>query len=230
MSTELRAPLDRARVVRAAIALADAEGLAALSMRNLAGRLGVVPMALYKHVADKQDLVTGMIDALVADYPAPTVAGWRERVRERVLGARATLLAHPWLRGAIETSTTRTPVVLGHMDAVAGEFIDAEFSADLTHHAMHVLGHRIWGFSPEAFDDSGAAPPPSEAVDLTAFAERFPHIVAITQDSLQRTAGAGCDSDREFGFAIDLLLDAFERLQAAGWQSSPRADETDTSG
>ena len=146
---------------RVDVDLADAEGLATLSMRNLAATLGVVPMALYKHVADKQDLVTGMIDAVVAGYPTPTEEGWRDRMRQRVLGARDALLAHPWLRGAIETSNRRTPVVLGHLDALAGEFFAAGFSADLTHHAMHVLGHRVWGFSPEAFDDSGSPPSPS---------------------------------------------------------------------
>lgn len=226
MSTEVRPPLHRERVVRAAIDLADAEGLATLSMRNLAATLGVVPMALYKHVADKQDLVTGMIDAVVAGYPTPTEEGWRDRMRQRVLGARDALLAHPWLRGAIETSNRRTPVVLGHLDALAGEFFAAGFSADLTHHAMHVLGHRVWGFSPEAFDDSGSPPSPSEAADPTALADRFPHIMAITRDSMARTDGAGCDSDREFAFALDLLLDAFERLHAASWQS--RAPEGTT--
>ena len=78
----------------------------------------------------------------------------------------------------------------------------------------------------EAFDDGGSPPSPSEAADPTALADRFPHIMAITRDSMARTDGAGCDSDREFAFALDLLLDAFERLHAAGWQS--RAPEGTT--
>ena len=222
-----RPRLDRAKVLAEAISLADAEGLDALSMRALATRMGVVPMALYKHVADKDDLIGGMVDAVVASYPDPPAAGsWRERVRSRILAAHATATVHPWLSRAIETRTRRTETIFGHMNAVAGDFIDGGFSPDLTHHAMHVLGHRVWGFSPEAFDDSGSPPSPSEAADPTALADRFPHIMAITRDSMARTDGAGCDSDREFAFALDLLLDAFERLHAAGWQS--RAPEGTT--
>lgn len=220
MSIEPRTTLDRGKVLAAAIGLADTEGLASLSMRNLAARLGVVPMALYKHVADKGELISGMIDTVIGDYPMPTAGhGWHERVRGRILGARTALLRHPWLRTAIEGSPRRTAAVLTHMDAVAGDFIAAGFSADLTHHAMHALGHRIWGFSPEAFDDRSAPPTPSEAVELARMADRWPHIMAITNDSLERTGGAGCDTDAEFAFTLDLLLDAFDRLRAQGWQS-----------
>lgn len=222
MSSGPRSALDRTTVLNAGIRFADAEGLGSLSMRRLAAQLGVVPMALYKHVADKDDLLAGMIDVVVAGYPAPTSGlDWRDRVRARVLGARTALLRHPWLRPAIESSTRRTASVLTHMDAVAGEFVAAGFSADLTHHAMHALGHRIWGFSPEAFDDRTAPPSAAEASELARMADRWPHIMAITRDSLERTRGAGCDADAEFAFTLDLLLEAFDRLRAQGWSSGP---------
>lgn len=124
-----RPRLDRAKVLAEAISLADAEGLDALSMRALATRMGVVPMALYKHVADKDDLIGGMVDAVVASYPDPPAAGsWRERVRSRILAAHATATVHPWLSRAIETRTRRTETIFGHMNAVAGDFIDGGFS------------------------------------------------------------------------------------------------------
>lgn len=214
-----RVPLDRARVIRAAVGYADEHGLDALSMRALAAELGVVPMALYKHVADKDDLTGAMIDAVVAGYPAPSAPG-RDRARERILAARAALARHPWLRFAIESRTAPTPTVLDHQNALAGDLLDAGYSLDLTHHALHALGQRIWGFSPEAFRGAPASSP--DAAQIEALAARVPHVVAIAVDAGRRTGTGACDDDAEFVFTLDLLLDAFERLHAAGWESAPR--------
>lgn len=219
--------LSRAGVLAAAVTLADREGLESLSMRRLASELGVVPMALYKHVADKDDLVAGMIDQIVADYRAPQPGlDWRAAVRGRIMAARDALHEHPWLRSALERATQRTPAVLGHMDAVAGELRRGGLSYDLVHHAMHALGHRIWGFSPEAFSDGAgstaapdAEPPPVDPAQLAAMAERYPHVVAIALDTAQRAPGGACDTEAEFAFTLDLLLDAVSSLHAAGWRS-----------
>lgn len=217
-----RRRLDRAAVITDAIALADADGLDAVSMRALAARLGVVPMALYKHVSDKEDLVGGMVDQLIEAYPEPAAGmAWRARVRARVLGARAELSAHSWLGSAIDTRTRRTETVLGHMNAVAGDFITGGVSPDLTHFAMHALGNRIWGYSTEAFDDSDA-PTPRDADQpaiMQYMTERFPSVVAIAMDTASRNPTGACDRDAEFAFTLDLLLDAVERLHAAGWVS-----------
>ncbi|MFT3877554.1 MAG: TetR/AcrR family transcriptional regulator C-terminal domain-containing protein [Propioniciclava sp.] len=225
MSTRRR--LDRASVLRAAVAFADAHGLDSLTMRALADTLGVVPMALYKHVSDKDDLIGGMVDLVITDYPEPPAGrGWRDRVRSRVMTARAALGAHAWLRAAIGARRRRTETVLAHMNAVAGDFIEDGFSADLTHYAMHALGTRIWGYSEEAFDEEASAPPGStDAVDASAevvraMAARFPHIVAIATDAAARNP-AGCDIHDEFEFTLDLLLDAIERLHASEWVSRP---------
>ncbi|WP_439564728.1 TetR/AcrR family transcriptional regulator [Microcella sp.] len=226
-------PLNRTQVLTAAVALADREGLAAVSMRHLSAELGVVPMALYKHVADKDDLVSGMIDLVVAGYRPPEAGlDWREAVRQRVLSARDALLEHPWLRTAIEAATRRTPIVLGHMDALAGEFARGGLSYDLVHHAMHALGHRIWGFSPEAFASppprpGDTAPPPPTDVEaeaqramVAAMAQHFPHVAAIALDSAARSPSGACDEQFEFEFTLDLLLESFDRLHAAHWSSS----------
>ncbi len=221
-------PLNRTQVLAAGVALADREGLAAVSMRRLSANLGVVPMALYKHVTDKDDLVAGMIDLVVASYAAPSLGSdWRASVRRRVLSARDALLEHPWLRPAIEAATQRTPAVLAHMDAMAGEFAAGGLSYDLVHHAMHALGHRIWGFSPEAFSSPpapGAPPPPvPEPVEqeamMAAMAQRFPHIAAIAMDTAARHPHGACDEQFEFEFTLDLLLEAVAGLHAAGWSS-----------
>lgn len=217
--------LNRARVLDAAVALADRDGIDAVSMRRLATELDVVPMALYKHVADKDDLVAGMIDAVVTGYRVPALElAWRDAVRTRVLAARDALLEHPWLRSAIERATIRSPAVLGYMDAVAGDLARGGLSYDLVHYAMHALGHRIWGFSPEAFSGARPASPPEAPPDpevLAAMAQRFPHVVAIAADAGARNPSGACEEDDEFAFTLDLLLDGVERLHAGGWQSRP---------
>ncbi len=224
MTQERRAsaPLNRGRVIESAIALADEEGLDALSMRSLAGRLGVVPMALYKHVADKDDLVSGVIDAVVMSYatPDPELA-WRDAVRFRLHSARHAVATHPWLRTGILQATRRTPAVLAHLNSIATDLARGGFSFDLIHYGMHALGHRVWGFAPEAFaPPAGAPPPPTPSpAELEALATAFPAIAGVAADSAHRNPGGACDDDAEFDFGLDLLLDALERLHASGWVS-----------
>jgi AcrR family transcriptional regulator len=226
-----RAPLNRDLVLGAAVRLADDEGIASVSMRGLAQDLGVVPMALYKHVAHKDELLDGMVDRVLGEIPPPDPSlDWKSAVRQRILSARRAVLRHPWARQAIESRTHRTPVVLGYMDSVTGMFLAGGFSADLTHHVMHTLGNRIWGFSPELFDEPPApdAPSPSPEAQqamMAEFAQRYPHILEIataaTQGDLSRV-GQGCDEQFEFEFALDLLLDGFDRLRQQGWSSRAR--------
>lgn len=224
-----RVRLNRERVLAAAVALADADGLDALSMRNLADHLEVVPMALYKHVANKDELLDGVVDVVIGEIDPPDGSlSWKAAVRARVLAAREVLLRHPWVRPVIESRTNRTPAVLGYMDSTAGMFIGGGLSPDLTHHVMHALGNRIWGFSPELFQASGATT--VESIDLEAqqamvreLADQFPNIVQIVIAATEGDPSqVGCDEQFEFEFALDLLLDGFERLHRSGW-ISPKA-------
>ena len=224
-----REPLSRSRILRAAIALADEEGLVAVTMRSLATRLGVVPMALYKHVADKDDLRAGMIDLLVEAYQVPATGTWREAVIARIGAAREAVLTHPWLRAAIEAAPAPTPTTLGHLEAIASAFASAGMSDDLIHHGMHALGPRVWGYAPEAFTAPPTAEPPAPE-QVAAFAARFPHIAAIAYDTAMRHPAGACDERFEFDFTLDLLLDAITRLHETGWQSRPLHDPTVTSG
>jgi AcrR family transcriptional regulator len=217
-----REPLSRTRLLQAAVAMADQTGVDSISMRKLAGELGVVPMALYKHVTDKDDLVNGMVDVVVGEFEAPPAGtDWKTGVRERILSARRTLLRHPWARQAIESRTKRTPTVLAYMDSIAGWFFAGGFSPDLTHHVMHVLGNRIWGFSPELFDDSRSAEEQAEATTVEEMAAKYPHIMQIVLAATggDLASGQGCDEQFEFEFALDLLLDGFQRLHDTGWTS-----------
>jgi AcrR family transcriptional regulator len=225
-----RARLNRARVLVGAVDLADRIGLEALSMRTLAQELGVAPMALYKHVAHKDELIDGMVDVVIGEIAAPEPgAPWREALRGRVLDARRVLLAHPWARRALETRTTQSPAALDYIDTTIAVFRAAGFSDDLTHHVMHAFGSRMWGFTQELFDDPGASapsaePPPPEV--LQAMAQRYPNVLAIATTARHRSesvVGYGCDDQFEFEFALDLMLDGFARLHEQRWTSLPSA-------
>ena len=216
-----RTPLSKERVLATAIALADEGGVDALSMRKIAQALGVVPMALYKHVANKNELLDGMIDVLVREIDPP--AGdteWKTVIRRRVLSARRMLLRHPWASEVIESRmkarASPTPVVMEYLDSMIGIFRAGGFSIDLVHHAMHVMGSRLMGFSQELFVDNSDREPDPDAMPPEEMAARYPHItelaMAVAHDQ-ESVVGSGCDDQFEFEFALDLTLDGLERLR-----------------
>ncbi|MBP6996798.1 MAG: TetR/AcrR family transcriptional regulator [Phycicoccus sp.] len=220
-----RPALNRAGIVAVAVTLADEEGADALSMRRVADALGVVPMALYRHVADKEDLLDGLVDSVIGEFAAPaghaeTTGDWRVPVRAAAFDARQVVARHPWARRAIETRTQRTPAVLAHMERLTQLFLDGGLSPDLTHHAMHVLGNRIWGFSPELFNDPGHQAVRRPSLGPVPDPDDYPGILAIAADARGRRPDAvGCDETFEFGFALDLILDGVHRLHESGWVS-----------
>jgi AcrR family transcriptional regulator len=217
-----RTPLSKERVLATAVALADEGGVDALSMRKIAQALGVVPMALYKHVANKNELLDGMIDVLVLEIDPP--AGdpdWKTVIRRRVLSARRMLLRHPWAPEVIESRmkarASPTPVVMEYLDSMIGIFRAGGFSIDLVHHAMHVMGSRLMGFSQELFVDNSDREPDPDAMPPEEMAARYPHItelaMAVAHDQ-ESVVGSGCDDQFEFEFALDLTLDGLERLRS----------------
>jgi AcrR family transcriptional regulator len=215
--TQIRVPLSSARILRTAVALADRNGVEAASMRRIAQELGVVPMALYKHVSGKEGLLDGMIDVVVGEIdPVIPDLDWKAAVRQRILSARRALLRHPWASRVIESRTDPTPTVLGYMDSMIGVFREGGFSIDLTHHAMHAMGSRLLGFTQELFNDSADADPEREAEMHGAMAAAYPSIyelfLTVTHDDAS-VVGPGCDDQFEFEFALDLLLDGLERLR-----------------
>jgi len=216
-----RSPLNRDRVLAAAVALADRDGLEALSMRKLGTVLGVEAMALYRHVGNKEALIDGMVDQVVSEIDPPTsVPGWESVLRERILSARRALLRHPWASEAIVSRTSASPSMLAYMDSMAGILRDGGFSVDLTHHAMHVLGSRVLGFAQELYDDSQINQIAPEVMrEMQAqMAGQFPHIAEIlaqVSHDESTVVGTGCDDQWEFEFGLDLILDGLERKRAA---------------
>lgn len=220
-----RVPLNRERVVAAAVRLADESGLEILSMRYLALELGVVPMAIYKHVANKEELLDEMIDAMVREIePLMGGADWKRAMRDRILSARQALLRHPWAPHVIESRTHASPIVLDYMDSLIGIFLKAGFSADLTHHAMHAIGSRMWGFIQEVFPTpSQPSDPETLAAMFAEYSVKYPNIIEMAMAASHENDSslvAGCDDQFEFEFALDVLLNGFELLHEQGWSST----------
>ena len=214
---EGRAPLTRDRIVRAAIEAADRDGLEGLSMRRLGQSLAVDPMALYRHVRDKEDLFQGMREAVVGGIPVVTpTPDWRVAMRAQVLGARTQMLRHPWAPRLLE-ERAEGPAVLARVEAVLAILAAGEFSIELAHHLLHVMGSRILGFTQDLWDDSGEASqdPAAAAAFAAAVATTLPNIARLAVAVSHEDGLGGCDTDVEFAFGLDLVLDGFERLRAA---------------
>jgi len=216
---EHRVPLNRDRILHAAIELADSEGIEALTMRNLAQRLGVEAMSLYHHVANKESLLNGVVDKIVGEIEQEMagvdadVSDWRPALRNRILTARRVLLRHPWAPEVIETRTTMTPTLLRYMDSIVGILLEGGFSTDLTHHAMHALGSRALGFNQELFVPDDAGSDEEAMAMLNEMAASIPNLVTMlaeaTHDDPESTLG-WCDDQTEFEFGLDVLLDGLE--------------------
>jgi len=216
-SAQPRSPLTRERVLSTAVALADESGIEALSMRKLAQALDVVPMALYRHIANKEELLNALVDVVVDEIDPPLQGtDWKTAVRARILSARQALLRHPWASRVMESRTEPTPTVLAYIDSMIGMFRAGGFSMDLTHHAMHTMGSRLMGFAQELFNDSGDASQEMEAEFYESMAAMYPSIyalyVTVVHDD-STTVGPGCDDQFEFEFALDLMLDGLEKLK-----------------
>src|SRR5690349_20515835 len=212
--TPRRERLNRERVLRAAVALADQAGIGAVSMRRLAQELGVVPMALYKHVADKEELLDGMIDIVMGEVDPPVSAdevGWKSALRQRILSTRESLQRHPWAPGVVETRANPSPMMLAYIDSVIGMLRAGGFSVDLTHHALHALGSRLLGYTPQVFDDDVQGLDPQVLETMVAQMKGvYPHVAEMAQavyHDASSVVGGGCDDQFEFEFALDLLLD-----------------------
>ena len=202
-------PLSPDRIVDAALAMADRDGLEGVSMRRLGVELGVDPMAVYHHVRDKQALLALMVDRVVTGIEPARDAPWQEALRTTLLRARARMLQHPWAASVLSAGIEPTPAIMRHIDAVLGILRDGGLDIGLAHHALHVLGSRILGFGQDLFDDA-AQDRPAEAARLAqarAWQPTLPNIAELALAADHEGGLGGCDDDAEFAFAIDLIID-----------------------
>ena len=215
-----RTPLTRERVLRAAIALADERGAEALTMRNVAKELGVEAMSLYNHVANKDDLLDGMVDLVFSEIEPPsTDADWKSELRQRAMATRAALARHRWAIGQMEGRTEHGPSNLRVHDAVLGCLRAAGFSYEMTVHAYSLQDAYIYGFALQESDMSSRTP-----ADFADEAQRqmreyarvladYPHLEDVVGGHV---AEVGYDYDREFLFGIEVILDRLEQLLHSG--------------
>lgn len=213
-----RTPLSKERVLRAAIDLADESGIEQLSMRKLGQALGVEAMSLYNHARNKDEILDGIVDAVVGEIElTPHGEDWKSSLHAQVMAARTVLLRHPWAPGVIESRKQPGPATMRYMESVIATLRTAGFSLDLTHHAMHVLGSRIFGFNQELYDDGSPTTitPEVAAAMVREMAASYPYIMELTQAVSHEGGLGGCDDDVEFAFGLDLILDGLDALRLA---------------
>jgi len=211
-----RTTLSRQRVLEAAIELADRDGLESVSMRRLGQALGVEAMSLYTHVRSKDDLLDGMVESIMGEIPSvKPIEDWKGALRSAVLGARGILLRHPWAPDVIETRTAPGPAILRQYDTVMGIMRGGGLSLELTHHALHLLGSRLLGFTRELFDDSPDVDPAAAAMLAEQLGATHPHVAEMALAATHDGGLGGCDTNLEFEFALDVILDGLDRLGQA---------------
>jgi AcrR family transcriptional regulator len=217
-SAEHRPPWTRERVLRAAMDLADHGGIESLSMRRLSQELGGAAMSLYNHVANKEDLLDGMIDAVFGEIELPSVGdSWKTAMRQRGISIRRVLSRHPWAIGLMESRTSPGPATLRHHDAVIGCLREAGFSVELAAHAFSVLDSYIYGFALQERSLPFRTPEETSALAQAILArfpvDEYPHLAELT---VQHVLQPGYDYGNEYEFGLDLILDGLDRSLRSG--------------
>ena len=214
-SAKPRAHLNKERVVRAAIGLADQGGLGSLSMRKVAQALGVEAMSLYNHVANKDDILDGVVDVVFGEIGLPpTEADWKTSMRRRAISAREVLSRHPWAIGLMESRSKPGRATLQHHDAVIGAFRKGGLSIPMAAHAYSVLDGYIYGFALThtnlPFETSQETAELAQDIMGRFSADEYPHLTELT---VQHVLQPGYDYAKEFEFGLDLILNGLERLR-----------------
>jgi AcrR family transcriptional regulator len=215
-----RVPLTRQRVLAGAFAVADSHGIEALTMRSLAEELGVKPMSVYHHVANKEAILDGLVDSVFAEIELPNpnfsheTEDWVDAMRQRAHSARLVLKRHPWAITLMNSRLTPGSSTLRHHDAVIGTLRRAGFSVAMAAHSFSLIDSFIYGF---ALQESTL--PFDGPDDVTAMAERFlqhfpvtefPHLAEMTT---QHVMQPGYDYGDEFAFGLEVVLDALQSLR-----------------
>ena len=212
-----RRRLSRERVLRAAITHADESGLEALTMRQLAEMLGVAPMALYRHVANKDDLIDAMIDVVFSEIGLPSGgADWKTAMRRRAIALQEVLARHRWAVGLMESRRRPGPANLRHHDSVIGKLRAAGFDIVMAAHAYSLLDSYIYGFALTKmslpFDTTAEAAGVAQAMLEPFPVHHYPNLVEILTEHVMKP---GYEYGDEFEYGLDLILDGLEQARIA---------------
>jgi AcrR family transcriptional regulator len=208
-----RTPLSRERVLRAAVDFADQNGRGSLSMRKLGEALGVEAMSLYNHVANKDELLDGMVDLVFGEIDLPSSgADWKTAMRRRAVSVRQALSRHRWAIGLMESRTSPGPATLRHHDAVIGSLRAAGFSVEMAAHAFSVLDSYIYGFALQEaslpFETGEETAELAQAILKQMPPDEYPHLTELTVEHILQP---GYDYGNEFEFGLNLILDGLAR-------------------
>jgi AcrR family transcriptional regulator len=210
---EPRLPLSRDRILRTALALADEQGIESLTMRKLGGALGFEAMSLYNHVANKDDLLDGLLDLVLAETEAPAAgAPWDAAIRASAVSVHDVLRRHPWAAALLLDATRVRPARLAYMDALLGRLRESGFSPETTYHAYHVLDGHIFGFS--LWERSHTYTP----VDADAMRKLFDRVITheayphLREHGEQHFAEGPHRHVSAFEFGLDLIIEGLRPL------------------
>ncbi len=193
--------------------LADRDGVGALTMRALGAELGVEAMSLYKHVANKDEILDGVVEHIVGQIEIPTAEEpWKQAMRRRAESGRDVLRRHSWAIGLLEARGSMGPAVMRYVEAILGNLRSAGFSLDDAAHAFWLLDSYVYGhviqetsIAPPSTSDDGALQ--EEPVAEQSALSEYPNLAELGR----RARESGYSVDREFAYGLDLILDALER-------------------
>jgi AcrR family transcriptional regulator len=207
-----RAPLNRDRVLQAALELADVGGLGAVTMQAVGRRLGVEAMSLYRHVRNKDDILDGIVDLVYAEVEVPAgLAGWRPVLRARSVSVRDALRRHPWAIALMESRMGPGPANLRSHDEALGTLLAAGFSPAMATHASNLVDSYVLGFAIQEvnlpFSNAEELAEVGGQLAAQLSADLYPHLTRVATDLL----GSGFDYADEFEYGLDLILEGIER-------------------
>jgi AcrR family transcriptional regulator len=212
-----RQPLSRERVLQAALTLVDTGGVASLSMRGLAGTLGVEAMSLYKHVANKDEVLNGLVELVIAEIELPPAGQeWRSAMRERAISARRVYLRHPWAAGLVESRIHGSPVGLSYANSVLELLRQGGFTVPMAHRAFLWIDSYLYGFVMQEvhwpFEEADIGEM-AEALTTQLSPREYPHLLEAMGDVVASSVDGNFSGvyDAQFRDGLELILDALAR-------------------
>jgi AcrR family transcriptional regulator len=214
-SAEPRVRLSRERVLRAAISIADEGGLEALSMRKLALELGVEAMSLYYYVANKDEILDGILNFVITEFEL-AIGGpdWKAAIRRSAISAHDVLMRHPWACNLMMSVKRVAPARMRYMEALLRRLREAGFSARMTHHAYHALDSHIIGST--LWEAGYSSNKDLDNVAKTFVAKTLHEYPYVAEHAEQHFTRSKRKDVPEFEFGLDLILDGLDKIRTRG--------------
>jgi AcrR family transcriptional regulator len=195
----------------------DEGGIENLSMRLLGTRLGVEAMSLYNHVANKDDLLDGVLDLVLEEITIPAAGDhWRSAMHERAVSAWRAFTRHPWASALMDSRLSSGPARLRYLDTMLGTLQRAGFSLELAARAFSVLDCYVYGFGRQRLNMSSGGEKDDKR-RAAAFRDNMPgESYPYLERMAELTMKTGYDEAADFEFGLTLILDGLERLLKPG--------------